>query len=247
MWAPETLALVILTFVVAGMVKGVVGLGLPTISMAILTATLGLRDAMALMLVPSLATNIWQAVAGPHLGQILKRFWPMTIAALAGIYIGLQIGIGIAPDTLGGLLGVLLCTYAATGLSRYTFGWMQDGERLWSPVMGFASGLMTGLAGVFIIPGALYLQALQLRKEVFVQTLGVLFVAATVGLGVALSRHELLTGGHALVSAIAVLPAFAGMYLGQKIRAKLSEQSFRAALFSALACVGLYLIARALA
>ncbi len=246
MWAPEILVLVVATFVAAGMVKGVVGLGLPTVSMALLTATLGLRDAMALMLMPSLATNVWQAVAGPYLGEILKRFWPMTIAALVGIFVGLRIGIGVDPAVLGGLLGILLCIYAITGLGKFTFAGLQKAETVWSAVMGFASGLMTGLAGVFIIPGALYLQALQLRKEMFVQTLGVLFVVATVGLGFGLSRYELLDGDQALVSAAAVVPAFAGMYLGQKIRAKLSEEGFRVVLFSGLACIGLYLISRAI-
>jgi uncharacterized membrane protein YfcA len=247
MWAPEILVLVLAAFVVAGMVKGVVGLGLPTVSMALLTATLGLRDAMALMLVPSLATNIWQAVAGPYLREVLTRFWPMMIAALGGIYFGLKIGVGVAPHVLGGVLGVLLCIYSAAGMSRFSLAWMQKGECVWSPVMGLASGMMTGLAGVFIIPGALYLQALQLNKDLFVQTLGVLFVAATIGLGVGLSRHDLLGGDHALTSVLAVLPAFAGMYVGQRIRARLSESTFRTALFSALAGIGIYLIVRAFA
>ena len=61
---PVTLTVVALTFLLAGLVKGVIGLGLPTISLALLTAALGLPQAMALLLVPSFVTNLWQAVAG---------------------------------------------------------------------------------------------------------------------------------------------------------------------------------------
>ena len=58
------LILVGLTFVLAGGVKGVIGLGLPTVSLAILTATLGLHSAMALLVAPSLVINVWQALVG---------------------------------------------------------------------------------------------------------------------------------------------------------------------------------------
>lgn len=246
MWGADTLLLIAATFVLAGLVKGVVGLGLPTVALAILTAALGLRDAMALMLVPSLATNVWQALAGPALGEIVRRFWPMGAAAVFGIFIGLKIGIGIAPDILAAVLGVVLCVYAASGMFRFNLPAVQRSAHTLTPLMGLASGVMTGLAGVFMVPGALYLQALRLPKELFVQTLGLLFVIATITLGAALSRYALLNQDQAMISTAAVIPAFAGLYLGQKIRARLSEDHFRTALYCALAGLGIFLILRAL-
>ncbi len=245
MWAAETLILIAATFGLAGLIKGVVGLGLPTISLAILTATLGLRDAMALMLVPSLATNVWQAVAGPAFGEILRRFWPMAVAAIAGTFVGLRIGIGISPDLLAAVLGIVLCIYAASGIQGVAYARAQSLEHLLTPLTGLISGVMTGLVGVFMVPGVLYLQALRLPKELFVQTLGVVFVVATVTLGIALSRYSLLSGDHAIISAASVIPAFAGLYLGQKIRARLSEDRFRMVIYCALAAFGIFLIARA--
>ena len=41
----------------AGCVKGVVGLGLPTISIALVAVVLGLTEAMTLLIIPSLVTN----------------------------------------------------------------------------------------------------------------------------------------------------------------------------------------------
>ena len=48
-----TTLVILTTFLLAGLVKGVIGLGLPTVSLAILTVALDLPSAMVLLLVPS--------------------------------------------------------------------------------------------------------------------------------------------------------------------------------------------------
>ncbi len=84
MWTAEVLVIVCATFLFAGGVKGVVGLGLPTISLALLAASVGLREAIALMLVPALVTNLWQGLTGGAFVALLRRLWPMLLAACLG-------------------------------------------------------------------------------------------------------------------------------------------------------------------
>ena len=74
---PATLALVAGVLLLAGTVKGVVGLGLPTVTLALLTATTGLEAAVAVMLLPSLVTNLWQALAGGGFAVLLWGFLRM--------------------------------------------------------------------------------------------------------------------------------------------------------------------------
>ena len=76
MFDPSTVIAILGTFLVAGLVKGVIGLGLPSISLAVLTVVTNLPSSMALLLVPSLVTNIWQAVRGGKIRVILIRLWP---------------------------------------------------------------------------------------------------------------------------------------------------------------------------
>lgn len=76
-----TLLAVAATFLVAGAVKGVIGLGLPTVSLALLTVTIGLPQAMAVLLVPSFVTNLWQAASGGNGRVLLARLWPFLVAA----------------------------------------------------------------------------------------------------------------------------------------------------------------------
>ena len=167
MWATETLFLIGFTFLLAGTVKGVVGMGLPTVSLSILTVALGLRDAMALMVLPAVLTNIWQAFSGPALGEIFRRFWPMAVATIIGTFIGLKIGVGVSTKLLVALLGAILLVYAFTGLRGITITVDRTREWIATPSTGLAGGIMSGLVGVFIVPGIMYLQILRMPKELF--------------------------------------------------------------------------------
>src|SRR5688572_3955442 len=112
MWAGDTLALIGATFFVAGLVKGVIGLGLPTVALAVLTATLGLMPAMALLIIPALATNAWQAAVGGGLRDIIRRMGSLLVGVCAGTWIGVRILAGSDATLLASLLGVLLAAYA---------------------------------------------------------------------------------------------------------------------------------------
>jgi hypothetical protein len=58
------------TFLLAGTIKGIIGLGLPSISLAILIVAFDLPPAMTLLLLPSLASILWQAAKGGN-GKVI--------------------------------------------------------------------------------------------------------------------------------------------------------------------------------
>ena len=89
--ALDSMLIVALTFLLAGSVKGVTGLGLPSVSLALLTATLGLKAAMAILIVPSFVTNVWQAAVGGYLLSILRRTWSLLLAVCIGTWFGVGI------------------------------------------------------------------------------------------------------------------------------------------------------------
>jgi uncharacterized membrane protein YfcA len=67
-------------FGLAGFGKGVIGLGLPTISMGLLVLVMPPVHAAAVLLLPSFVTNVWQMVAGRALARVIRRLWPMLLA-----------------------------------------------------------------------------------------------------------------------------------------------------------------------
>lgn len=234
------------TFLIAGAVKGVIGLGLPTVSLALLTVALDLPTAMALLLVPSFITNLWQSVVGGNAKVILYRLWPFLVMATVTVWIGVAALTRLSPSFLTALLGALLVTYSVVNLSGIRLTIPSRYEAWAGPVIGSANGVLTGMTGSFVVPGVMFLQAIGLSRDVLIQSMGMLFTASTVALAAALQQANFLSVQNGLLSAAGVIPAIVGMIGGQRIRTRLSEQRFRTVFFSALLVLGAYIIANAL-
>jgi len=237
-----TTILVIVTFLIAGTVKGVIGLGLPTVSLALLTVAIDLPTAMALLLVPSFVTNLWQALVGGNARLILQRLWPFLLLATATIWIGASALTRVNLSLLSALLGALLMAYAGANLGglRLTISPRQE---LWvGPLTGIVNGVLTGMTGSFVVPGVMFLQAIGLAREVLIQAMGMLFVLSTLALAIALQRNALLTIEHGVLSVTALLPAILGMLFGRWIRRRISAQLFRKLFFISLLVLGTYII-----
>lgn len=237
-------AIIAAVFLLAGFVKGVVGLGLPTVSVGLLATIMSPAEAGALLLIPSLATNLWQMLVGPGLLSLLRRLWPM----LLGIGLGTVAGSGLmAPafaDTAQAVLGACLIVYAAIGLldlrPRIRAGW----EPWLGPGVGAATGIVTAATGVFVVPAVPYLQALELERDELVQALGLAFTVSTLSLGAGLARAGLVSGPVAGASLLALLPALLGMALGQWLRGRVSPAAFRRIFFLGLLGLGGHLVLR---
>jgi len=234
--------LIAVTFLLAGLVKGVIGLGLPTVSLALLTATLGLPQAMALLLVPSFATNLWQALSGGNGGEIMRRHWPFFLMATVTIWIGALALTRLDGAFLSALLGLLLVVYSLVNLGGVRIA-IPAPRQVWlGPAFGAANGVLTGMTGSFVVPGVMYLQAIGLTRDTLVQAMGILFTLSTLALAVALGGNGLLDAELGVLSAAALVPAVGGMLVGQAIRGRLSETMFRRVLFLSLLAMGIHLI-----
>jgi len=241
---PAGMALVAAVLLLAGTVKGVVGLGLPTVTLALLTATAGLETAMAVMLLPSLVTNLWQALVGGAFAVLFRRLWPFLTALAVGTLLASAAPTVIATATLTVVLGLSIAVYGMLGLATPPWSVPARRERPLAPVMGLATGILTGMTGSFVIPAVPYLQALGLPRDRLVQAMGMTFLTATVTLGAGLGGHGLIPQGLAVLSALAVIPALVGMEIGRRLRGRLSERRFRQVLFTALLGLGLWILAK---
>lgn len=237
-----SLTLIAAVFLLAGAVKGVIGLGLPTVSLGLLAAAFDLPTAMALLIVPSLVTNAFQASLGEHARAILVRLWPFLLMAGATVWVGAAALPQANPDMLSGLLGCLLMVYAAISLAGIRIHIAAQREIWLGPLFGVINGILTGMTGSFVVPGVLYLQAIGLSRDMLVQAMGMLFSVSTVALALALHGYQLLTPADGFVSAMALAPALIGMALGRAVRQRLSESRFRQVFFTALLLLGGYIV-----
>jgi uncharacterized membrane protein YfcA len=248
--SPAVVLLVAAVFALGGFVKGVVGLGLPTITMGLLSVLMLPAQAAALLVVPSLVTNVWQ-IGGRGLLVLLRRLATL----LLGVGIGVAAGTAWLPvvggashrapwATLG--LGLALIAYAALGLMHRHWRVRPAHERWLAPLTGVATGLVTAATGVFVIPAVPYLQALGLDKETLVRALGIAFLVATIALALALGSAGALDAAGLAGSALTLLPALAGMGLGQHLRLRVRPEAFKRLFYCGLLALGTYLALRSM-
>ncbi|MCT8970457.1 sulfite exporter TauE/SafE family protein [Microbaculum marinisediminis] len=243
----DTTTLVIaiaLAYLGGGIIKGVIGVGLPTISIGVLSLFIAPGQAAAYMVIPAYVTNIWQAWHGPYLRALLKRFWSLYLALFAGSWITAGILANESSGLAAGILGILLSIYAVFGLTNPRIHISKRAETWLSPLVGLTMGMVVGATGIFTMPSMPYMQALDLDRDEFVQSIGLLFTFATVTLTSILLVHGLLPTLTLGMSAMAVVPAIIGMVLGRKLRGRIDPPLFKRIFLVGMLLIGLNLAAR---
>jgi uncharacterized protein len=241
---PAHLLFIAATFLLAGMVKGVIGLGLPTVAIGLLGLVMAPPEAAALLIVPSLVTNVWQLAFGPRPVSLAMRFWPMLIGICAGTAGGTALLGGIGGARAGEALGIALVLYAVVGLFSPRLALPGRAEPLLGPLAGAATGIVTAATGVFVIPAVPYLQAIGLAKDELVQALGLSFTVSTLALAASLALTGALPPSVAGASLLALAPAVAGMMLGRLVLARIAPTTFRLWFFLGLLGLGVHLALR---
>jgi uncharacterized membrane protein YfcA len=236
------LILVAAAFLLAGFVKGVIGLGLPTVSMGLLAVTMPPAHALAIVIVPAIVTNIWQTFVGPYLRDIVRRLWPLMAGTVIGIW--LNAGMLTGPYARYGtiVLGVLLVIYAIVGLSTFSLKVARRNEKWIGGIVGVTTGMISAATGVQVIPSMPFMQAIGMEKDELVQALGVFFTVATVALAFNLTSAGLLSAATALPGAVAMAGAFIGMFIGQAVRSRMQPEVFRRWFLIAMIWLGIYLV-----
>src|ERR1700735_18163 len=242
---PFPVVVATLSFLLAGFVKGVIGLGLPTVSMGLLSVVMPPAKAASLLIVPSFVTNVWQLAAGASFTRLAHRLWPM----LAGVVLGTLAGTGLLTGSQAGqaavALGFLLMLYAVLGITSVRFSVSPAAEWWLGPLIGALTGLATAATGVFVIPALPYLGALNLDKEDLIQALGLSFTVSTIALATSLVTGGVFALGDIGASTLVLAPALLGMAAGGAMRGRFSEQTFRRVFFGGLLVLGAHLASRA--
>ncbi len=236
---------VITVFALAGMIKGTIGLGLPAVSMGLLTMVISPFQAATLLIIPSMVTNFWQLFAEGRVLQLIRRFWLLLLGIIIGSIWSVFPTLGHSDFNSEALLGGMLALYGVYGLFAKSMPNLSKYENLLSPIMGYLGGALTVATGVVVIPVVPYLQTLNLQRDDLVQSLGLAFTTSTICLAVFLHQNPVENMPiDYVMSMIALIPALVGMWLGTKIRYRISEQKFRKVFFFGLIALGSYMILR---
>jgi uncharacterized protein len=222
----------------AGLLKGFTGLGFSTCALPFLVLAVGVKTAVALVLMPAIASNVMLLWRVGHVPETVSRFWPMYVALIPGVANGISLLAWVDGATAARGLGLITMLYAGLSLWRPN---LQLAPRLEGPMLlpiGLLNGLLTGLTGSQIIPLLPYMMGLRLDPDRFVQAvnIAVTFTAGLMLIGLAVAG--MLPKQLALASVLGIVPASIGTVIGNQARTLVPTAQFRSLVLYTLLFLG---------
>jgi uncharacterized membrane protein YfcA len=243
-YSPAQVAVIFAAYLFAATAKGVTGLGFSTTCLAIVALTVGLKNALPLLIIPSVSTNLMVMVGAGHFGETVRRFWPMYLATVPGVIVGLWL-LGTVDGVAAGIaLGIVLIGYCVFAYANPSLSLPARLERPLQPVSGVLTGLVNGMTGSQVMPSMPFLMALHMEKNRFVQAINISFTLSSLIMVVGLNRMGLFTTDGVILSLVGTAFAVTGIRLGERVRDRLDADQFRLAVLAMLTMMGIVLIAR---
>ncbi len=239
--------IVAVAFVAAGVIKGLLGVGLPLISVPIASLVLSPAKAIALSLVPIVVSNVWQVWECGDVRWTVRRFWPLAVALMIGTAIGGHLLSRLDGGTGLTILGSLLIAFCGYQLVAPHWIVRPQTERWLAPVIGLTAGVIGGVSSFFGPILISYMLGLRLTKDQFVGSIALLYLVCMISLGTMLRVNHILTAGTLLGSIVVLLPLFAGLFVGRQLRARVPTSTFRRLLVVVLLIIGVVTVVRGLA
>lgn len=233
-------------FFVGGVCKGAFGVGLPLLALPIMVNFMPVSQAVALITIPSVITNIWQTFQGSHLRQVLQRFWLLGLSLAFGIYLGTLLMVSLDERVLYVLMGLAVMLQPVLRLLKPALVVSERVQTYAAPLVGLGSGLVGGMAGLFGPLIITYLVMLRLEKNLFTVAVSFVFVLGSLSLAVFLSRLGVMGSQEYVMSSLALLPAFLGIFAGLQIRKRINQAQFEKSLTVLLLLTSVSLFAKAL-
>ena len=218
-------------------------MGLPTISLVVLTLILDIETAITMIVIPSFVTNLWQAVTGKHLRELIREFWFYLILSGLSVYVGTSLFFNMSNNVPTLLLALIIIFYSIMVLTGKTIPFLNKHLFFSKSFIFSSNGILAGLTGTLIVPGVFYFQSLNFEKEKLLQALGIHFSILSLFLGFSKSYHKTIFDFEMLfLSSTSCISAFIGMFIGRVILKKINERMFRKIFLFSLLIIGILIL-----
>ena len=237
---PLIIGAIIAIFLFSGIIKGFLGLGLPAAAMALLTLIFEPTEAIALLSLPIIVTNIYQFSRSQDRLETARRYKVFALAIIISIFVTAWHITAFPTEILTIVIGVAMIAFASQWLFGLSFS-IGTGAG-WQLAAGVMSGILGGLSSIWSPPVVMYLMARKTPKEGFIAATGFLFLVGSFPLAVGLYMSGLLTMVAVIKSLLGLGAALIGFRIGETLRAHVSQDTFRKAVLIAFMIMGTRLV-----
>jgi uncharacterized membrane protein YfcA len=214
-------------FALAGIVKGVLSLGLPLVGLPLLMLVVDVKTAVALLMVPLVMSNLLQAIEGEPAMPLLRRFWPLLLCLAIGTLIGTALLAALDQRILLLAIGSFAIIFATASMLRPHFAIPPSIELWLGPTLGFVSGVIGGMSTLFGPILAIYVVGLRLPRDTFVKVISLFYLTAASFLLLGGSSQGAAGWRELVLSALSMIPVYLGMLIGQRIRRYIDPEKFQ--------------------
>ena len=239
-------AFILMAYVVASGIKGLTGIGFSTSCLPIMALRLDLKIAIPLVIVPSMVSNLVVMLQAGRFREAVSRFWPLYLASMPGLVIGLAILVTVDADVAKAILALVLISYALWAMGNKTFSLPVKWERLLKMPAGFCTGLINGLTGSQVMPVLPYLLSLNLSKNAFVQSINISFTLSSLVMLIGMNHLGHLSMNTFLTAFGGLLPVLLTVTLAGRLQARLTGAFHRTLVLVFLLVMGLTLLVKTL-
>ncbi len=243
----STLAIIFAALCMGGIAKGVTGIGLPIISIAILVNFLSPTLSIAIVVIPILVTNFWQAVRSRDVLAPVKRFWPTILCFMGSLILATRLLIELNNQVLFAILGGSVVIFSASSLFKPRAQAISPQTERWlGPMAGIAGGFLGGISTIWGPPLMMFLMTLNLKKDDWVRTVGLIWFTGALPLTFSFWANGMLNEQSLPLSVLACIPGMLGILIGEKIRGRINQENFRKVMLILLFLIGVNLMRRAI-
>ena len=233
---------VILIFLAGGAVKGLIGVGLPTVTLTLLCFIFDIKESISIILLPVIITNLYQMLNGKHLKQIIDDTKIFQISAVPTVFLGFYFLLLLKSDTILLILAIVLIYNSFLGLLKYEIKFKNYKSKYYQILIGSLTGTVTGISGIYTMPFIFLLQSLQYSKNKAIQLMGLTFFLFACTQFLLFILYDLISFKILALSSIACIPILLGVYLGTVLRRNISENIFKMLFNLMLVFMGILLI-----
>ena len=241
----DAILVISLAFLLAGLVKGVVGGGLPAVAVPIMANVIAPAVAASVTLMPVIVTNFWLLLQGDRLKEVLQRYWTFLLPLAVGSLIGAQILVTVPPATMALIIGGFVIILSPLPFFPKNWAIPEKTQKWLNPSAAGIMGIVGG-ATVMLAPVIVYFVALRIDKDLFAASMGAVALSSMVPLFLSLAVNQFIGLDEFMISIAVLVPTLIGMRAGTWLRDRISQAGFQRVLFAALLGIGLNLVFKSL-
>ena len=214
-------------FFLGGLVKGTIGVGLPTVTLTLLSFFFDIKDSISFILIPVILTNLVQMLDGKELKSIFQQTKFFLVTSVVFVIPGFLVLRAINSNTILLILASLLVLNSCLVLFNKIITIKRHTSFQTQFWIGALTGITTGVTSIYTMPFIFLIQSLKFNKDKLIQLMGLSFFLYSLTQFTLFYSFSMINEKVLLFSSVACVPIIFGVISGKYLRKVLSEKAFR--------------------